>query len=307
MDRKGEEGGGGHGAQPDAKDDGQTTPAATGGDTVSELVTVNGTATLAQQQHANGKGGGFQGRGGEGGGRGEAGKEGSRNESSSSTTNASNVRCDIGNGDKSRGGGGNSNTDMVDVPGRESQSNGVMFAATTSSGAALTEPPEETKSENSRTAAAAVAAAEGTSATASKGPSIAPVPPHRAREDKPGREATGSGGAAEGASGAKSTVKETIAGKIGQAGPMEVAKEEAEEKEEQLKEKAEAGIAEAEVEAEAAPRARECPEHALPVARTFFDFSTVSNFEIRMLPEFFTGRSASKTPEVGGWMCMPTE
>lgn len=42
-----------------------------------------------------------------------------------------------------------------------------------------------------------------------------------------------------------------------------------------------------------------CPEHALPVARSFFDFNTVSHFEMRMLPEFFTGRSASKTAEVG--------
>lgn len=41
-----------------------------------------------------------------------------------------------------------------------------------------------------------------------------------------------------------------------------------------------------------------CPDHALPVARTFFDFESVSGLEMRMLPEFFTGRSASKTPEV---------
>lgn len=43
----------------------------------------------------------------------------------------------------------------------------------------------------------------------------------------------------------------------------------------------------------------QCPAHALSVARTFFDYSSVSSFEMRMLPEFFTGRSASKTPEVG--------
>lgn len=49
----------------------------------------------------------------------------------------------------------------------------------------------------------------------------------------------------------------------------------------------------------AVPRERGCPAHALPVARTFFDFHTVSSFEMRMLPEFFTGRSAWKTPEVG--------
>lgn len=42
-----------------------------------------------------------------------------------------------------------------------------------------------------------------------------------------------------------------------------------------------------------------CPEHALPVARSFFDYNTVSHFEMRMLPEFFSGRSASKTVEVG--------
>ncbi|CAN0509092.1 unnamed protein product, partial [Ectocarpus sp. 12 AP-2014] len=41
-----------------------------------------------------------------------------------------------------------------------------------------------------------------------------------------------------------------------------------------------------------------CPDHALPVARTFFDFEAVSGLEMRMLPEFFTGRSASKTPEM---------
>lgn len=41
-----------------------------------------------------------------------------------------------------------------------------------------------------------------------------------------------------------------------------------------------------------------CPDHALQVARTFFDFEAVSGLEMRMLPEFFTGRSASKTPEV---------
>lgn len=47
-----------------------------------------------------------------------------------------------------------------------------------------------------------------------------------------------------------------------------------------------------------APRRRDCPAHALPAARKFFDFNSVSSFEMRMLPEFFTGRSASKTPEV---------
>lgn len=47
-------------------------------------------------------------------------------------------------------------------------------------------------------------------------------------------------------------------------------------------------------------RPRQCPDHALPVARTFFDFDTVSRFEMRMLPEFFTGRSTYKTPEVRG-------
>ncbi|CAM9285580.1 unnamed protein product [Ectocarpus sp. 13 AM-2016] len=41
-----------------------------------------------------------------------------------------------------------------------------------------------------------------------------------------------------------------------------------------------------------------CPDHALPVARTFFDFEAVSGLEMRMLPEFFTGRSASKTQEM---------
>lgn len=43
-----------------------------------------------------------------------------------------------------------------------------------------------------------------------------------------------------------------------------------------------------------------CPDHVLPVARTFFDFEAVSGLEMRMLPEFFTGQSASKTPEVRG-------
>ncbi|CAM9341440.1 unnamed protein product, partial [Hapterophycus canaliculatus] len=45
-------------------------------------------------------------------------------------------------------------------------------------------------------------------------------------------------------------------------------------------------------------RSSECPDHALPVARTFFDFESVSGLEMRLLPEFFTGRSASKTPEM---------
>lgn len=40
------------------------------------------------------------------------------------------------------------------------------------------------------------------------------------------------------------------------------------------------------------------PDHSLPSARAFFDFESVSSFEMRMLPEFFTGRSPSKTPEV---------
>lgn len=52
-----------------------------------------------------------------------------------------------------------------------------------------------------------------------------------------------------------------------------------------------------------APKPRQCPEHALPVARTFFDYDTVSTFEIRMLPEFFTGRSTFKTPEVWSPRC----
>ena len=43
---------------------------------------------------------------------------------------------------------------------------------------------------------------------------------------------------------------------------------------------------------------RQCPDHALPVARTFFDYGEASKLEMRMLPEFFTGRSPSKTPEV---------
>ncbi|CAN0441572.1 unnamed protein product, partial [Scytosiphon promiscuus] len=45
-------------------------------------------------------------------------------------------------------------------------------------------------------------------------------------------------------------------------------------------------------------RRSSCPDHALPVARTFFDFEAVSGLERRLLPEFFTGRSASKTPEM---------
>ena len=49
-----------------------------------------------------------------------------------------------------------------------------------------------------------------------------------------------------------------------------------------------------------------CPEHALPVARAFFNFDAVSGFEMRMLPEFFTGRSASKTAEVG-WRLYPIQ
>lgn len=52
-------------------------------------------------------------------------------------------------------------------------------------------------------------------------------------------------------------------------------------------------------EALAKAKRRPCPDHALPVARTFFDYDSVSAFEMRMLPEFFTGRSASKTAEVG--------
>ncbi|CAN0485036.1 unnamed protein product, partial [Discosporangium mesarthrocarpum] len=43
---------------------------------------------------------------------------------------------------------------------------------------------------------------------------------------------------------------------------------------------------------------KEVPDHVLPVAREFFDMNSISSFERRMLPEFFTGRSASKTPEV---------
>lgn len=46
------------------------------------------------------------------------------------------------------------------------------------------------------------------------------------------------------------------------------------------------------------PRALQCPDHASPNARTFFDFDTISTFEMRMLPEFFTGRSVFRTPEV---------
>ncbi|CAM9394944.1 unnamed protein product, partial [Choristocarpus tenellus] len=40
------------------------------------------------------------------------------------------------------------------------------------------------------------------------------------------------------------------------------------------------------------------PDHALLSARTFFGLRSISAFEKRMLPEFFTGRSTSKTPEV---------
>ncbi|CAM9482582.1 unnamed protein product, partial [Laminaria digitata] len=47
-----------------------------------------------------------------------------------------------------------------------------------------------------------------------------------------------------------------------------------------------------------AAKKRSCPDHALSVAQTFFDFGTASKLEMRMLPEFFTGRSASKTPEM---------
>eukprot|EP00903_Cladosiphon_okamuranus_P012654 g11837.t1 len=50
--------------------------------------------------------------------------------------------------------------------------------------------------------------------------------------------------------------------------------------------------------AAAAKRRSSCPDHALPMARAFFDFETVSGLEMRMLPEFFTGRSATKTPEM---------
>lgn len=48
-------------------------------------------------------------------------------------------------------------------------------------------------------------------------------------------------------------------------------------------------------------KATRYPDHALPVARTFFDYDAVSGFEMRMLPEFFTGRSAWKTQEVSRW------
>ncbi|CAM9641343.1 unnamed protein product, partial [Phaeothamnion confervicola] len=39
------------------------------------------------------------------------------------------------------------------------------------------------------------------------------------------------------------------------------------------------------------------PEYAAPAAQEWFDLDSVSSFEARMLPEFFTGRSAHKTPE----------
>lgn len=69
-------------------------------------------------------------------------------------------------------------------------------------------------------------------------------------------------------------------------------REEKQEEEEEEDEETEQVVAAAEA------RKRTCPDHALPVAQTFFDFDTASKLEMRMLPEFFTGRSASKTPEV---------
>ena len=84
------------------------------------------------------------------------------------------------------------------------------------------------------------------------------------------------------------------------AGPQSMEEEEKRDDAEANKGKGKEGEGEA-VAAAPAPAAKRrdsCPDHALPVARTFFDYETVSGFEIRMLPEFFTGRSASKTPEV---------
>lgn len=84
------------------------------------------------------------------------------------------------------------------------------------------------------------------------------------------------------------------------AGPQSMEEEEERDDAEANKGKGKEGEGEvvAPAPAPAAKRRDSCPDHALPVARTFFDYETVSGFEIRMLPEFFTGRSASKTPEV---------